>query len=136
VSRTIDHIAIAVENLDEAAGLFEKILGIPVSRREPVAGYGVETATFDLRETAIELVEGKGEDSPIKRFVAKRGPGIHHVALAVEDLDAAVTDLKAKGFRFIEDIPHPGKDGSRVVFLHPGSTGKILIELVEPARKP
>jgi methylmalonyl-CoA/ethylmalonyl-CoA epimerase len=135
LAKTIDHVAIAVEDLGEAVRLFEKILGRPVSRRESVAAHDVETATFELGETAIELVEGTNENSPIRRFVEKRGPGIHHVAIAVENIEAAMEDLKGKGFLFADDVPRPGKDGSRVAFLHPRSTGKILCELVEPAPK-
>jgi methylmalonyl-CoA/ethylmalonyl-CoA epimerase len=135
MTKTVDHVAVAVEDLGEAVRLFEKILGRTVSRRESVAAHGVETATFELGETAIEFVQGTDENSPVRRFVGKRGPGIHHVAIAVDDLDAAMEDLKGKGFLFVDDVPRPGKDGSRVAFLHPRSTGKILCELVEPARK-
>jgi methylmalonyl-CoA/ethylmalonyl-CoA epimerase len=135
MTKTVDHVAVAVEDLGEAVRLFEKILGRTVSRRESVAAQGVETATFELGETAIEFVQGTDENSPVRRFVGKRGPGIHHVAIAVDDLDAAMEDLKGKGFLFVDDVPRPGKDGSRVAFLHPRSTGKILCELVEPARK-
>jgi methylmalonyl-CoA/ethylmalonyl-CoA epimerase len=131
----IDHVAIAVGKLDEAVGLFEKILGRPVTRRESVEDFGVETATFDLGGAAIELVEGTNEDSAVRRFVARRGPGIHHLALAVDDLDAAVADLTAKGFRLAGGAHVRGKDGSRVAFLHPGTTGGVLFELVEPAEK-
>ncbi len=132
---TIDHIAIAVENLAEAVDLFERLFGRPPSGREPVQGFGVETATFEMGGTSIELVEGTSEDSPIRRFVRKRGQGIHHIALSVGNLAEAIETLKKKGFDFADEIPREGKDGSRVAFIRPGSTGGILFELVEPAHK-
>ena len=135
MAATIDHIAIAVENLDEAVDLFEKLLGRPPSGREPVPGFGVETATFEMGETSVELVEGTSEDSPIRRFVQKRGQGIHHIALSVDDLTKAIEELKKKGFDFADETPREGKDGSRVAFIRPGSTGGILFELVEPAHE-
>lgn len=129
----IDHVAIAVENLDEAIGLFEKILGFRISSREAVPEHEVETATFRLGDTAVELVEGSSEGSVIRKFVEARGPGIHHIALSVEDLGEAVERLKAGGIVPLDEEPRPGKDGSRVAFLHPKSTMKVLIELVQPS---
>jgi methylmalonyl-CoA/ethylmalonyl-CoA epimerase len=130
----IDHIAIAVENIEEAIELFEKTLGLKLTNREAVAGYDVETATFAVGATAIELVEGKTGDSPIRKFVESRGPGIHHIAFAVGDLAEAISTVKTRGLRLVDETPKPGKQGSRVAFIHPKSTHNILFELVEPAK--
>ncbi len=127
----IDHIAIAVESLDEAVRLFEKILGLRISRREYVPGYGVETATFNLGEAAIELVEGRGEASAVRKFIESHGPGIHHIALSVGDIGRTLSRLKANGILPVDETPSPGRDGTRVAFLHPKSTLKVLVELVE-----
>jgi methylmalonyl-CoA/ethylmalonyl-CoA epimerase len=128
----IDHIAIAVENLDEAVEIYELILGLAVTHRERVADFEADTATFELAGTAIELVQGTSEESAIRKFVKARGPGIHHIAFAVEDIEQALADLKAKGVRLIDEAPRRGKENSRVAFIHPGSTQKILYELVQP----
>jgi methylmalonyl-CoA/ethylmalonyl-CoA epimerase len=129
--KRIDHVAIAVADLEAAVALFEKILGRKVSRRELVSGQSVETAAFDMDGTSIELIEGKGEDSTVRKFVAKRGPGLHHIALVVDDIGRALSDLEAKGLKPVDPTPKPGQGGSRVAFLLPESTSKVLIELVE-----
>ena len=129
--KRIDHVAIAVADLDESIELFEKVLGLRMARREKVAGHDVETATFDLGETAIELVEGKGEGSAIRKFVERRGPGIHHIAVAVDDIERTLAELRAKGVRLIDESPRPGRAHSRVAFIHPDSTQKVLLELVQ-----
>jgi methylmalonyl-CoA epimerase len=131
----IDHIAIAVENIDEAIDLFEKTLGLELTHRETVESQGVETATFEIGGTAIELVQGTTEGSPIRKFVETKGPGIHHIAFAVGDVEDAIAALKKDGLRLIDETPKPGKEGSRIAFIHPKSTQKILFELVEPAKK-
>jgi methylmalonyl-CoA/ethylmalonyl-CoA epimerase len=128
----LDHIAIAVENLDEAIELYERILGLAVTHREQVADSEADTATFELEGAAIELVQGTSEGSAIRKFVKARGPGIHHIAFAVEDIDQALADLKAKGVRLIDKTPRRGKGNSRVAFIYPGSTQRILYELVQP----
>jgi methylmalonyl-CoA epimerase len=129
----IDHIAIAVENIDDAIELFEKRLGLKLAHRETVESQGVDTATFAIGDTAIELVEGKTEGSAIRKFVDTRGPGIHHIAFAVEDVEDAISALKKDGLRLIDETPKPGKENSRIAFIHPKSTQKILFELVERA---
>jgi len=129
--RKIDHVAIAVGDLNVAIELFEKILGRKAARREYVTAQQVETVEFDLGGTAIELVEGTGGESPVRKFVERRGPGIHHIALEVDDIDRALADLEAEGMRPVDAAPRPGRSGSRVAFLHPESTSKILIELVQ-----
>ena len=128
----IDHIAIAVENLDEAVGLYERILGLAVTHRERLADFEADTATFELAGAAIELIQGTSEGSVIRKFVEARGPGIHHIAFAVDDIDQALADLKAKGVRVIDEMPRRGKGNSRVAFIHPESTQKVLYELVQP----
>jgi methylmalonyl-CoA/ethylmalonyl-CoA epimerase len=131
----IDHIAIAVENLDAAIALYEKTLGLQLAHRESVGGYDVETATFRIGDTAIELVEGKTEESSIRKYVQTKGPGIHHIAFAVDNIQEAIAKLKSEGARLVDDTPRPGKEGSLVAFIHPKSTEKILYEIVQPARK-
>ena len=131
----IDHIAIAVENIDAAIELFEKTLGLPLRHREAVESQGVETATFEIGGTAIELVQGTTEGSPIRKFVETKGPGIHHIAFEVDDVEGAISALKQKEIRLIDETPKPGKENSRIAFIHPKSTQKILFELVERAKK-
>jgi methylmalonyl-CoA/ethylmalonyl-CoA epimerase len=131
----IDHIAIAVENIDEAIALFEKILGLPLRHREAVESQGVDTATFEIGGTSIELVQGTTEGSPIRKFVETKGPGIHHIAFAVGDVESAIAALKNDGLRLIDETPKPGKENSRIAFIHPKSTQKILFELVERAKR-
>jgi methylmalonyl-CoA/ethylmalonyl-CoA epimerase len=128
----IDHIAIAVENLEEAVELYERIFGLAVTHRERVADFETETATFELPGGAIELVQGTSEKSPVRKFVEARGPGVHHIAFAVEDIERTLAGLKAKGVRLIDETPRRGKGRSRVAFIHPGSTQKVLYELVQP----
>ncbi len=132
--RGIDHIAVAVANLDKAIEFFEKTLGLELTHRESMASHGVETATFNLGGAAIELVEGKGEESAVRKFVKTRGEGIHHIAFEVEDLEGTLEAFAAKGVRPVDESPRPGKENTRVSFLHPKSTWNILIELVESDR--
>ncbi|MCJ7588765.1 MAG: methylmalonyl-CoA epimerase [Candidatus Aminicenantes bacterium] len=133
--KKVDHIAVAVESLDEAVELFERTLGLRVTHRESAAGFDVETATFDLGDVALELVEGTSEASEVRKFIKARGPGLHHIAFAVDDIERSLASLKAKGVRLIDETPRPGQAGSRVAFIHPESTHKVLIELVELERK-
>ncbi len=133
--RKIDHIAIAVENLDEALALYESALGLRAARREQIPAFGVETATIPVGDTAIELLEGTSDESAIRKFVRARGPGIHHIAFAVDDISSSIAALKERGVRLIDAEPRRGKDNSLVAFIHPASTLKILYELVQPARE-
>ena len=136
----VDHIAIAVEDLDRAIVVFETVLGSRVNHRETIEDQGVEVATIPLGDpggsstavSAIELVAALSADSPIGKFIAKRGPGIHHIALAVGDIERAIAELKNNNITMIHDEPRTGKEGSRIAFVHPGSTEKVLLELVEP----
>jgi methylmalonyl-CoA/ethylmalonyl-CoA epimerase len=129
--KQIDHIAIAVENLDEAVRLYEKHFRARVSHREIIEQDGVEIAVITVGGTSIELVEGKTDKSPIRNYVAKKGPGIHHIAFEVDDIESAIASLRASSVQLIDDEPRPGKEGSLVAFIHPKSTQKILYELVQ-----
>jgi methylmalonyl-CoA/ethylmalonyl-CoA epimerase len=135
VIKGIDHVAVAVENIDEALKTFEKILGLRADHREVIEGYGVEVATIRLGNTAVELVCGTTEDSPIAKYVAKRGPGIHHIALEVDDVVAELARVEESGGELIDATPRDGKEQSRVAFIHPRSTGRILYELVQNKKR-
>jgi methylmalonyl-CoA/ethylmalonyl-CoA epimerase len=132
----IDHIAIAVENIDKAIEFYENTLGLELAHREAVLDQGVETATFPVGDTAIELVEGQTEESPIRKYVLSKGPGIHHIAFAVDDILQALEVLKNEGVRLVDETPRRGKENSLIAFVHPKSAEGILYELVQPARKP
>ena len=132
--RGIDHIAIAVEDLDAAIDLFDSVFGLKAHHREEIAGFGVAIATIQVGATELELVQGTTPDSPITKFVATRGAGLHHIALEVDDIDAALRKLSAKGIPLIDTVARPGKQGSRVAFIHPKATSKVLCELVERKR--
>lgn len=134
-ARRLDHIGIAVSSIDDALGIY-RALGLSESTREAVASQGVVTAFLPLGDTRLELLEPTGPDSAIAKFLAKRGPGIHHVCFAVDDLEDAVKDLKSRGFRLVNESPVPGADGKRVAFLHPSAGHGVLIELSEQASEP
>ena len=127
----IDHIGIATNGIEEAAAAYRDALGIQVTETEEVSGQKVRVAMLPIGESRIELLEATSADSPISRFLAKRGPGIHHIALRVEDIRARLADLKSKGARLIDEEPRAGAGGCLVAFIHPSSTGGVLIELVE-----
>ena len=128
----VDHVAIAVEDIDRALELFQSVFGLQVSHRETIEEYDVEVATIPLGNTSLELVQGKSDTSPISKFVSKKGAGLHHIALEVDDIVKVIAGLK-DSVKMIDETPRRGKDGSRVAFIHPGSTQKILYELVENA---
>ena len=129
----IDHIGIAVEELDTAIALHEGAYGMEVVHRETVAEQGVEAVLLDVGENHVELLAPLGPDTPVGKFLAKKGPGLHHVAYQVADIDAALGELRAAGLRLIDETPRTGIRSSRVAFLHPSSTGGVLTEIVEPA---
>jgi methylmalonyl-CoA/ethylmalonyl-CoA epimerase len=131
----IDHVAIAVESIDKALAVFEKILGLEAEHREVIEGYGVEVATIRLGNTAIELVCGTTPDSPIARYIARRGPGIHHIALETDNIEGELERVKNNGAELIDHTPRNGKEQSRVAFIHPRSTGRILYELVQNRKR-
>ena len=126
---TLDHIGIAVRSLDSAK-IYEA-LGLRVDHVETVESQGVRTAFLSVGDANLELLEPLSADSPVGRFVAKRGEGIHHICLRVSNLDEHLARLKAKGFRLINEAPVPGAHGCRVAFLHPSAGNGVLIELSE-----
>ena len=127
----IDHLGIAVRSLDEAVEFYQRVLGFEVGGREVVPQERVRVAMAPAGESRLELLEATSEDSPIARFIAKRGEGLHHVALRVPDLPAAVERLKAAGARLVNDEIQIGAGGHRYVFVHPASAQGVLLELVE-----
>ena len=129
----LDHVAIAVEDLDAAIALHEQTYGMAVVHRETVTEQGVEAVLLDVGENHVELLAPLGDDTPVGKFLAKKGPGLHHVAYQVADIDATLESLKAAGIRLIDETPRTGIRGSRVAFLHPAATGGVLTEIVEPA---
>lgn len=128
----IEHIGIAVNNLQEAIHYYEKILGLSCYAIEEVADQKVRTAFFKLGQTKIELLESTSPDGPIAKFIEKKGPGLHHVALAVEGIQKNLDELSAKGVSLIDTTPRKGAEGLNIAFLHPKSTHGVLTELCEP----
>ena len=129
--KKISHIAIAVENIDEALAKYERALGLTPTSREHVASQKVEAALLPIGESSIELIAPAGNNG-LKRFLETRGPGLHHIAVEVEALEAALTILKSLGVPLIDETPRVGAHGHKVAFLHPRATGGVLIELIEP----
>ena len=127
----IDHIGIATNGIDEAAEFYREKLGLSLERVEEVSSQKVRVAMLPLGESRIELLEPIGNDSPISKFLVKRGPGIHHIAVKVENIRASLASLKEKGARLIDEEPRAGAGGCLVAFVHPSSTGGVLLELVE-----
>lgn len=128
----IDHVGIAVKSLERAAGLYAELLGEEPAGREEVPGEGVEVAFFGRGGGRVELLEPTDDESAVARFLERRGPGIHHVCLRVEDVEAAVERATAAGAELVPPGIRTGAGGSRVAFLHPRSTGGVLLELTEP----
>lgn len=129
----IDHIGVAVEDLDAAVGLYERSFGMPLAHRETVESQGVEAVLLDVGDGHVELLAPLGPETPVGRFLAKRGPGLHHVAYAVPDIESTLASLAGAGIELIDTEPRLGIRRSRVAFLHPRSTGNVLTEIVEPA---
>jgi methylmalonyl-CoA/ethylmalonyl-CoA epimerase len=129
----IDHIGVAVADLDAALALHERAYAMPVAHRETVTEQGVEAVLLDVGENHVELLRPLSPDTPVGKFLARRGPGLHHVAYRVDDIEATLARLRERGLRLIDETPRTGIRGSRVAFLHPSSTGSVLTEIVEPA---
>jgi methylmalonyl-CoA epimerase len=129
----LDHVGIAVEKLDAALPVWEGVLGMVLAGTEEVVEQKVRTAFLPIGGTEVELLEPTDPESPIAKFIAAKGQGVQHLAFRVEDLDAALEELKAKGVRLIDEVPRRGAGGARIAFLHPKSTGGVLIELCERA---
>ena len=129
----IDHIGVAVDDLDAAIELHTRAYGMELVHRETIESQGVEAVLLDVGENHVELLSPLSEDTPVGRFLAKLGPGLHHVAYQVADIDAALASLRDSGVRMIDEEPRIGIRRSRVAFLHPAASGGVLTELVEPA---
>jgi methylmalonyl-CoA/ethylmalonyl-CoA epimerase len=130
----IDHIGVAVEDLDAAIALYREGLGMELVHRETVEAQGVEAVLLDVGDGHVELLRPLGPDTAVGKYLARRGPGLHHVAYAVDDIDAVLSALRGAGLRLIDEEPRTGIRGSRVAFVHPASTGSVLTEIVEPAQ--
>jgi methylmalonyl-CoA/ethylmalonyl-CoA epimerase len=129
----IDHIGVATDDLDGAIALYEGTLGMPVAHRETVESQGVEAVLLDVGEGHVELLRPLGPDTPIGRYLERKGPGLHHVAYAVDDIEGVLGKLKESGIDLIDSEPRIGIRRSRVAFVHPRSTDGVLTEIVEPA---
>jgi methylmalonyl-CoA/ethylmalonyl-CoA epimerase len=129
----LDHIGIAVANLDEALAFYRDALGLEIDPAEEVPSQRVRAHFISMGESALELLEATSEDSPIAKYLKKRGPGLHHITLQVEDITAALSELGTRGVRLIDERPRPGAHGSLVAFIHPSSAHGVLVELKQVA---
>ena len=127
----LDHIGLATRQLDEGLALWRDTLGLRVDATEEIAEQGVRVAMLAIGDTHVELLEPTSPESPVGKFLTKRGPGIHHVAVAVEDIHASLADLKKRGARLIDETPRVGARGCLVAFIHPATTNGVLLELVQ-----
>jgi methylmalonyl-CoA/ethylmalonyl-CoA epimerase len=129
VKATLDHVGVAVSNIDEALAFYRDALGLEIESPEEVASQRVRAHFIDLGGASLELLEATADDSPIAKYLQKRGPGLHHITLRVDDIAAALARLKARGVRLIDEVPRPGAHGSLVAFIHPASAHGVLVEL-------
>src|SRR5579884_3067311 len=129
----IDHVGVAVDDLDAALALYGEALKLPLVHRETVADQGVEAALLDIGEAHVELLQPLEADTAVGRFLARRGPGLHHVAYRVTDIEQTLSALSQAGIRLIDERPRAGIRGSQVAFVHPAATGGVLTEIVQPA---
>jgi methylmalonyl-CoA/ethylmalonyl-CoA epimerase len=127
----IDHIGVAVDDLDEAIALYGERLGMPLQHRETVEDQGVEAVLLGVGASHVELLRPLGPDTAVGKFLARSGPGLHHVAFGTDDIESALDAARGAGLELIDERPRVGIRGSRVAFLHPKSTGGVLTELVE-----
>lgn len=132
----IDHIGIATRGIEDALGFWRDALGLEVKHTETVEEQGVRVAMLPVGEPRVELLEPTGPDSPVAKFLEKRGPGIHHVAVRVADIRAALARLRAEGARLIDEEPRVGAGGCLVAFVHPAASGGVLLELVQGTNEP
>jgi methylmalonyl-CoA epimerase len=130
----IDHIGVATDDLDASLALYEGSMAMPVAHRETVEEQGVEAVLLDVGECHVELLSPLGPDTPVGKFLERKGPGLHHVAYRVDDINATLSELSGAGLELIDKEPRTGIRQSRVAFLHPRSTGGVLTEIVEPAK--
>jgi methylmalonyl-CoA/ethylmalonyl-CoA epimerase len=131
--KRIDHIGVAVEQIEPALALYRDSFQLTLAHREVVEEQGVEAVLLDVGENHVELLAPLGADTPVGKFLAKNGPGLHHVAYQVQDIDATLGALKQAGLALIDETPRSGIRGSRVAFMHPRATDGVLTELVQPA---
>ena len=129
----IDHVGVAVDDLDAAIALHEQAYGLTLAHREVVEEQGVEAVLLDVGASHVELLRPLEPDTAVGRFLATRGPGLHHVAYRVADIEATLDDLRDRGLRLIDETPRVGIRDSRVAFVHPQSAGGVLTEIVQPA---
>ena len=127
----VDHVGIAVEDLEAAVERYRRVFGLEPVHREVVESQGVEEVLFAVGESHVQLLGALGPNTPVGRFLAERGPGVHHVAYRVDDLTAALAHLKAEGIPLIDQEPRPGSRVTRVAFVHPKGTDGVLVELVQ-----
>jgi methylmalonyl-CoA/ethylmalonyl-CoA epimerase len=129
----IDHVGVAVEDIDSSLALYRDSLGMALVHRETVESQGVDAALLDIGDGHVELLAPLGPETPVGKFLSKRGPGLHHIAYRVDDVSETLQALAAAGLRLIDESPRVGIRGSLVAFLHPASTGGVLTEIVQPA---
>jgi methylmalonyl-CoA/ethylmalonyl-CoA epimerase len=129
-ARGIHHLGVAVADLDEAVTTYERVFGARLEHRETVPDQGVEAASLRVGEGRVELLASLGEETPVGKFLAKRGPGMHHVAFEVQDVGTALGELQEKGVELVDEEPRPGLFGMQVAFLHPDALDGVLAELV------
>ncbi|MGA8363320.1 MAG: methylmalonyl-CoA epimerase [Solirubrobacteraceae bacterium] len=129
----IDHVGVAVQDLDASLHLFRDLFKLDVAHREIVEQQGVEAVLLDVGENHVELLAPLGPDTPVGKFIANRGPGLHHIAYQVDDIDSTLATLDEAGLRLIDKQPRTGIGSSRVAFVHPKAVGGVLIEIVQPA---
>lgn len=127
----IDHLGIAVNNMDEGKNFWSEVLGLKFEGAETVAEQKVTTAFFPVGESEVELLESTSPDGPVAKFIEKKGTGFQHVAFRVENIEEALAELKAKGIQLIDQEPRKGAGGAKIAFLHPKATGGVLVELCE-----
>ena len=132
----VDHVGVAVEDIEAALAIYRDTLGMPLVHRETVEDQGVDAALLDVGDSHVELLQPLGPDTGVGRFLARRGPGLHHVAYRVESVEETLKALSAAGVRLIDERPRTGIRGSQVAFIHPSSTGGVLTEIVQPGPAP
>ena len=133
--KSLNHIGIAVRSIDDQKAFYEDTLGLEFENVEEVPSQKVRVAFFRTGDVRLELLEPTSEDSPVAKFIEKRGEGLHHVAYTVEDIESRIADLKESGLRMIDETPRPGAHQMQIAFLHPKSSHGVLTELCEPANK-
>jgi methylmalonyl-CoA/ethylmalonyl-CoA epimerase len=133
--KQIDHLGIAVASIDDAAELYRDVMGLAGGETEVIEDQGVRVRFFTLGQVRIELLEPTTDDSPVAKFLARRGPGLHHVAYRVDDLAATLAALKTAGVKLIDETPRDGAHGMQIAFAHPKSTNGVLTEFCQPGRR-